>query len=118
MLTVNQQCIIQATHHVFAPWCVFARTMSGSLIRLKKEPIAVNMSVLVKLVRRPSSASSPNSRGCDDRWTASAGKAHTCMHAAHCVVRTVDEGSHSSILSALTLRRYCCCLVDSDRGQI
>ena len=54
------------------------RTMSGSLMRLKNEPIAVNMSVLVKLVSKPSSASSPNSRGCDDRWTASAGKAQTC----------------------------------------
>ncbi len=47
-------------------------------MRLKNEPIAVNMSVLVKLVSKPSSASRPNSRGCDDRWTASAGKAQTC----------------------------------------
>ena len=43
-------------------------------MRLKKDPMAVNMRVEVKDVVRPINASSANSLGWLDKWSASEGK--------------------------------------------
>jgi hypothetical protein len=52
--------------------------MSGSETLLKKLPSAVNMSVLVKLVVRPTAASAAKSPGESASCVTSDGKRHTC----------------------------------------
>ena len=52
--------------------------MPGSLMRLKKLPIAVNMSVDVKEVNRPHTARVRNALGCDSSDDAPEGKLYTC----------------------------------------
>lgn len=51
--------------------------MPGSLMRLKKLPIAVNISVEVKEVNRPHTARARKALGCDSSDDAPEGKLYT-----------------------------------------
>ena len=74
--------------------------MSGSETLLKKLPSAVNMSVLVKLVVRPTAASAAKSPGESASCVTSDGKRHTCFNAE---VATFDPSR-----PGLTLRLVNC----------
>ena len=56
----------------------YAPPMSGSLMRLKKLPIAVNISVEVKEVSSPHSPSRKKGLGCVSSSVAPGGKKYTC----------------------------------------
>ncbi len=84
--------------------------MSGSEMRLKKLPSAVNMSVLVKEVPRPHAAKSAKSRGESASCCTPAGKRSTCRQDA-CSSSTPPEGEKAyrvaQVLGRLA-RPHCC----------
>lgn len=65
------------------PWVAGAATSPGSLTRLKNDPSAVNMSVLLKEVTRPMAESMPNQVLCSRKEEAPVSTAQHTTHKWH-----------------------------------
>jgi hypothetical protein len=81
----------------------YAPPMAGSLIRLKKLPSAVNMSVDEKEVMSPVTANAANAPGCCPRLDAPTGKYNTCVFCDGACKFAIISGLTAYVLSPIKI---------------